>query len=1023
MLKSTITRYTNLAKTIEPLTITVNKLSTIVTTLTNRITALKKKALTHPQLKKNITEQIQSIKSKLRYPKFDLKFNTQQLLTATNAQQKLNDENQKNIEIKKNQLLVASNTVVISQEINSDYTIYTHGIQLKKMQSRHPNCLYTQTVKYSGNRPLISDTFEIVNITKENIIAIELKMSIGGYNEWIPAMYIGLDDEHESDRNLKKNNYVEITTNAYQKIPYLANFDSTQIYKDNVNNNCVLDGIIKYLEKKTCKRGKTCHKKLMKIYDTYSGGVTETQIAEICDIIKCSVNIIDPIKAVNKTIGSSPFNFFKIDFYNTRFNHLEQINHTHDNLIELTADNYANKKIESNYYIESFGKLFTIDGTYKKQTNDFKIMHDEWLTNNKLNEKFIVVQSDAWDMIKNYHFNVHSFFDNKMSMSDNLYEELDCKKAYYNYSNPQINTRYKGVPSGAFVNFKCINYTIENFNECVLIGFYQVRIIKIMSNIDIIINKFGFKLNSIHTLSTSNIELLKTYIEFEFMNASVSPSCHIPFDPKSLLPYNNVTGKQEAGGKDLIKGYCKIYGIMMRDDGNTPTCTIKCQSDDARYYNMINDETYNMYMDEKHILKIFNRNITLNSYIHITHTIHAYLMTMMFEQMLKIDHRMIVGIKLDSIVVRKGTNIEYNDNVFAMKEGKVRSLLRYGGSTADGRFAISSYFSPMKVQQSFIELSFKQIFTENLQYITKNVSICGGAGGTGKTHSIFNFFDNKHICYSTNGWNLINGKRTEFKGTIGLSIQKLTGFNINKLGKKEACERIENKNIKTIVLDEATMLNLEYIDAVVKLYPHALIFILGDIDYDGYSFQCNVNNKVINPSKYPTFQYIKYTKTYRFNDELNEKLAQLREFQKDHKDDRNANMVIHNYVKKNWGQCFKNKEDVIYNNIDVGISAIDDYTNNENKLSKYFIDKGTTGKYFIKTTNLNKNLMRGQELTEKPNHDNYEEKLFKTIHSFQGLQCTHENKIIISVTRQFNYELYYTAFSRARRLDQIIVLI
>ncbi len=51
-----------------------------------------------------------------------------------------------------------------------------------------------------------------------------------------------------------------------------------------------------------------------------------------------------------------------------------------------------------------------------------------------------------------------------------------------------------------------------------------------------------------------------------------------------------------------------------------------------------------------------------------------------------------------------------------------------------------------------------------------------------------------------------------------------------------------------------------------------------------------------------------------------------------------------------------------------------------------------------------------------------EAKLFKTIHSFQGLDLTENNKIVISINFNFDYNLYYTALSRARRSEQIMLI-
>ena len=1037
---STKTRYTNLIKT-------KNTTASELKAVNTKIDKINKRLVDLSKLKKSteVKLNISFLKNERKTIKIEQKKHEKRMKLIEKAESLLENVRLSDIE-KKNKFLVASNITTISNTVNSEYVFATHEIQLKRMQKAHPNCLYSQVVKFykedgtnyddfyettltefeilhnltTRGEKIEEETFDFrtrrfqfINLSKNNIDSMLFKLIIGGSGgNWIVRDWL----------TVEPTGYVEITTSAYQKIPYIANFPREQIYKENTTNNCVLDGIISFLSNKTCKKGKSCYNKLMKLYDDYSGGVNEKQIVEICEKIKCSINIIDPIKGSNKLLSPSSFNYFKIDFYNTRFNHLDQISHTHNDSVELSIDEYNSMKKNSNYYIEAGGKLFTVDGTFQKCTNDFKNLIDEWREQHTINDKFINCDSEAYLMTGSYHFNVHSFFDNDMKFEDSLYKEIDAKKAYYNHSNININKNYRGVPSGAFINFKCINFTIDNFNESELIGFYQVKIIKIHQYIELTTRIFGFEINSIHTLTTSNIDVLKQFIDFEFMFASVSPVCHVQFNEKTLLNYDNKTGDICKKSKKSIRGYCKIFGILLRD-AEEPQAVIKCLEDDEKYYQLINDENFEMYKEEDGLIKIFNNNKPRVSYRHIAYTIHGYLMSMMFEQMTKIDINMIVGVKLDSIVVKKECDLKFDNKIFDNKEANIKAMFEHAvlENPCMERFIIDGFFTPMKQQQN-VELDFKKIFTPNSEYITKHVIIFGGVGGSGKTQCVLGNFDKKNICYATGSWNLINGKRNEFDGVIGLSIQKLIGENKNSTGQIEKCERIINKNIKVIVLDEVTMQDCETLLKVIALYPHALIFILGDITFDGYAYQCSINNDIINPSEFNEFQYIKFTKTYRFDEELNSKLEALREFQYNNKDKKNKNYLMTEYVKKNWSSCFKNKNDVIFNDDDFGISAINDFDKNENGLTKYFIDKGATPQYFIKITNLHKNWMRGQQLPEKPEHANFEMKLFKTVHAFQGLQCTLKNKIIISITSNFNYELYYTAFSRARRLDQIIIL-
>jgi len=249
-------------------------------------------------------------------------------------------------------------------------------------------------------------------------------------------------------------------------------------------------------------------------------------------------------------------------------------------------------------------------------------------------------------------------------------------------------------------------------------------------------------------------------------------------------------------------------------------------------------------------------------------------------------------------------------------------------------------------------------------------------------------------------WNLSQAKREQYETITPLSINKLVG---------DKCEKADIFN-KILFLDELTMWDKKHVLQSIKDNTDKFIFMAGDIDYNGKFYQCNINNDVINPSEIKNSQFVVYTKNYRFDDELNNLLDGLRIAE-------NQREYIDIYFKNN----FKNKEDVIFSDNCIGISDLND-VKKDNELTNYFIEKGAKPQYYIKDTRYNLGQYKGAKLNNIPEHKNYECKLFKTIHSFQGLDLKHNEKIIISNKLNFDKNLYYTAFSRARRLDQIIII-
>ena len=976
----------------------------------------------------------------------------------------------------------AVSTIKISKTENKDFVYLTHGIELKKMFKKSPNSLYMQTVNYydangveiqklEAWKPVFTDdgveqyerlVYEFQSwkwrgtkeqLTKEAISAIEMaNTQNGGEYRWKPKLISDISTGYSIIKTYAfKNVSSEQIDNAFPT--------EEQTYADNKDGSCVYDGLLKYFESKPKdKNAKANYNKLIKNESTYKKAYKESELIELGILVQSSITIKDLVNGKDKTFNENQFNKFSIEFINSRYNHLELYLNTHEEPTYVSSEEYNNIKESSEFYVERYGLLSTIDNNYKVTDTNFKKLFKQWKLSNNFSCLSINANDDTYNLLQHYDFGMHRFF-NKFEMTDELYHEKDLKKAYYNYTNININKHYLGVPSGAFINCSCDNWTIEDFNiktSNKLIGFYEVKIIS-----SLIDDKLGFVIGSHHVLSTSMINMLKQYLEFKFINASYAPSVDIPFTEQFL--------EKEEG----IKHYCKAFGQMLL---SSTTCNtdIKIKNEDEKYYGIIKKENCKYYAN-KNIIHMSEPIVNPKSYIHIAYTIHAYTQTLVLEEILKHDIDDIFGVKLDSIVFKKDVELITND-IWDVKEGKIEGLLNkslvvkntdlmksyneflqdkeneeiiivdddeddyeYKGEKItrtisnidNGMYDDDDdepYIEPPKVKQTNIynsittykiasktNLKFKKIFTQNNTQINQRVVFIGGKGGSGKTHSLLNYFDQNKLCYTTMCWNLIQGKKQDYKNIIGLSINKLTGLTNGK-----QTEKTTNKNMRIIVIDEATLLNESDILRIIDEYYYAYIFILGDIEQTGFYYQCSNQNKVINPSTLQC-QFIEYTKSYRFDTELNNKLDELRKAMKIYKNEDYSELRLQQYIKREFKQCFHNKDTITYNNDDVGISATDDYKKG-NVLSSYFTTKGTTPKYFVKTTDIYKGLLRGQELSEKPTHTNYEEKLFKTIHSFQGLDLTRENKIIISVDKCFDYNLYYTAISRARRLDQVVFI-
>jgi hypothetical protein len=888
----------------------------------------------------------------------------------------------------------------ITQEkiFNDNLGIYTHFIELHELQKKFPKSYIKQVVRFYNKNG---------NLSKSKSISIDKKL-VGKYRKEVWTKIINTfsngtsEQVWEIEQWADKGRYASITTTAYEnKQPNQINIQ--QKYKDNESKTCVYDGFVKFFSNSNNKNKKIIYNRLIKNKDTYAKEYTDETLIEICNLTNSTLIIKDLIrgKEFDKIITPSKAQSkFTIQFLNTKFNHLDLLTHSYDKITEVNDDEFEKVKNKADFYIETFGQLITTDNIYKIKDDEFQIVYKQWKEKINYNQLLINTNNEEMQLIKDYDYSMHHFI-NDFKIDNKLYSEIDIEKAYFYYSDKSKNPNYHGVPSGSFINTKCpSHFTIKHFDEQLnnkLIGFYQVEIEKI-NNYNEIFKKISIIEGKTYVFTSTQINTFKQYMTFKFINCSLSPPAHIPFT------------------KDFLenKSYCKAVGLMMCENDHI-TITIKPLVCDMNYYQIIKNDEFTIY-DDKKIVKINNKKDIIKSCHHIAYYIHSYIKVLIFQQLLQVNINDVFGIKLDSIVIKKDASIRNIITGFhkTLKAGNIETLLKnqnknigyyideldgfltYGGEEKSGLYG--PYY-----KQSEQTINFKSSFLPNQEIITNNNIFLGGKGGSGKTHSVLSFFPD--VCFISMCWNLTENKKLEFPNIKTLSINRAVG---------DKCEQEYIYN-KVIFWDELTMAHEKDILKLKKLYPYKIFIYAGDIDFNGKYYQCNVKNKVINPSTL-NCQYVKYIQNYRFDNELNKILDGLRLTKN--------KFELTNYIKKHFKNNYKTKEDIIFDEKTVGISDLQD---NE-ELTNYFISKGTKERYFVKNTNYNNQQYRGATIDDITLHNNYEMKLFKTTHSYQGLDIKQDEKLIICINNyeeyEFNYlfRLVYTAFSRARRLNQIILL-
>ena len=898
-----------------------------------------------------------------------------------------------------------------------------------------------------------SSNLDIFYTTKDKSSSISTdflhKVNVRGSN-FSPIIKFFLDQYKNSKVEIYYKIFNPIINNEALQYRYI------QKYANNNAGTCVYDGLLKYFESKEKGKGRIIYNTLIKNEIKYKKAYDLTELNEMCINLKISITIKDLINGKDQKINIDKYNYYNISFINTRYNHLDLFlceGIECETIDEMTYDKIKN---DSSFYVEKCGTLYTLDNVYKVVDTPFKTLFKEWKDEYQINNYKIPINGDANKFIAKYDDKVHRIFSNDIINDNSLYQEIDLKKAYYNYDK-------KGglLPTGSYLciskNDKGEYLTIDEFKEQSnnnIVGWYEIEIIKGSSKLDYL----GFNVGSIHVIFTPQIKVLMNHgCEFKFINYCISTGIEAPFN-KDFLKYGLYLSTEKYDNE--VSAYAKAVGIMMIENMNMET-RIKVNDTDFNKTIFYKDNQY-IYKSDN-IYKLVEYNIESNSLKHIALAIHAYSSSIILDTMLNFENiNNIVAVKVDSIVYKK-TLLKVDEDLFKLpSNANIESLINMGGHVNKyfiNNITKNEYIKGYDYGSDIIKVNIKGIDVNGLDYgvdvnddnkiieynkttfsksfcgehIIKSCIFLGGAGGSGKTHSILNSsnFNHKSLIFSSSCWDLIQQKCIEKPDILGLTCQKLSG---NNNGQKS--QKFETGNYKYIVVDEATLIDDKSLKLIINQNKNKFVIVMGDIDYDGFYYQCSISSNIFKPSKNKV-QYIQYNKTYRFNEELNNKLKDLRTLMKTTRlchaaFAENDSSIIYDYVKKEFKDNFKNKEDIKFNkDYHTGISCLKSIYDDDNicKLSKSYIKSNNINDYniYIKTTNFNKGEFRGRIHDKKETYTNYEAGVFKTIHSFQGRELkkdteTEKYKIIINFNSLFDSNLLYTALSRARTVEQIIII-
>jgi hypothetical protein len=370
-----------------------------------------------------------------------------------------------------------------------------------------------------------------------------------------------------------------------------------------------------------------------------------------------------------------------------------------------------------------------------------------------------------------------------------------------------------------------------------------------------------------------------------------------------------------------------------------------------------------------------------NHLSHITAFITAYMRLNVIEQLLNMDIQQIIRVCVDGIY--HYGDVEYK-NVFREKND-----IRLGNDA--GISYCSNIHTDLKIN-----------FGDERKNYAKELHL--GAGGCGKTHYNINDIGLVRKMYLSPSWKLARNKRNE------------CGINVSVWARAITEDPIRITEIKSranvLIFDEVSMMSEFDKEKIFKTYGDMKLIFCGDL---GYQLPCiegiEMDKKGFNNT-------VKHNKDFRCEDERLKQIKEdLRLMISYGRSIREINKWCMDEFKKYDRIITVDKLKEMYEIDDMiltGTNSLKDY------YTKLFDGKfQKKNKYYV--TNNNRLWSNGDiVIGEKPIKTSCEVRHAFTTHSIQGE--TAKFNLFIDSSKMFESRMFYTAISRAKRLEQIYLI-
>lgn len=779
-----------------------------------------------------------------------------------------------------------------------------------------------------------------IKITEKNAHSIYFKNILPELKE--EGAYDGID-------LLAEGNIDEFKSYKFKKFRLIISTDNQipsqkiqQLFRDG-ETHCVIEPLynlwIQMSENSSSqaskKRCMQIANKIKKFEEVYPNGVPEDNMEEVAKVASRCIVLHDVIGNIIRKYNDSSSKSFH--FTNTRKNHVDTGFITIKNkYTHVTVDELQEIIKKADWGL--FGGDFRSPQSFNTTEGSYAIYNKEYELFNEFNDSL---------NIRNYSINAVKL----SSLNQFLLESRVINSApiaLCNTPNQLDGVKHADVEKAYTQHSKCSyymgflgkihKYCKGKFDRAFItshVGIYKMKVIECNNEL---YKMLGIKVGLNYTLTTVEaLKLMDSGVTFNIFAGCWGSTFKFEYTPEMLENRN----------------YCIWAGKLGIDDEYN-TYSFKGDAEWASHlkHELGTDNVF--YFQEMQMILIRVKKLSYSTNHHILAFITAYTRINMIEMMEKIDGSL-VKVILDGIYYT-GT---LGDVTVPYKPKDVKTHLGFGEGW---------YFPSVVDTDNWAEYDSR--FDGNC--------VLAGAGGCGKSHSVFNYKGFTDVLYVVPSHMLGGDKHYS-------TIHRLIGIECQSY-------RELYKSPAVIFIDELTMMEADWITKAIAMYPESQIIIGGDIDEKQW-FQCRNGyqgyfSKIWNGKGW---RFVKYETDYRALDN------ELKELKQD----------VRNEMKR------------IFTGDDIDTTCMKMYIKKRCKVIKF--------EEAVAMTNENDIWIAGTHKTEKMLKDkgvscNYkgETKPSFTIHSFQG-QTIDDKRVFIKLDL-FEYAMLYTAISRVRRLSQIILV-